>query len=697
LRDNQSVGTFVNNIFKPYIMRNKYIFFILAIGLLISPNLFSQDNKPDWRKLHYLSEEEMNQPFDASRDFYITDPPAGDIRNVAEYDQMQGVLIRYPFGIPIELVREMAEDVEVVTIVANPAQQQTVLSQYENANVNTDNCSFLIAPSDSYWTRDYGPWFVFDGNDEPGIVNFPYNRPRPNDNDIPIRVAEMLGIDLYGMNLISTGGNYMTDGMGISASTELVLEENPTLSEQEVDNLVSDYLGIEQYDIVTDPLGDYIKHIDCWGKFLSPGKVIIGQVPESDNRYADFEAAANYFATTNSSLGKPYKVYRVFTPATSYPYTPYTNSLILNKKVLVPVSGNQWDDEAIASYQEAMPGYEIIGITYSGWIDTDALHCRTKGIADLGMLYIQHVPITGLAPVQDSYELTAEITAASGQPLDSDSVLIYYSINGGEYFTSTMAHETGKTWTGSITGVDGGDQVSYFLFAKDESGRRATNPYIGQPDPYQFTVFGTQTGDLTFNPDSVIFQTMDELYEGIPLDIINVKNHPVTIDYITSESYDVYFWFVEEMPGLPYVLAANDTLKLRIMSSIPVKSLDSWLVDTLFVQVQEDIYQEPIVFNSDIISAQIETKMPDVGVFPNPFNSQLNFEFEVINQENVQLFIYDASGKLIYKTNKNFLPGKQKIMWDGNNLEGKQTPTGSYFYQLLVGEKQKSGKVILSR
>ena len=105
-----------------------------------------------------------------------------------------------------------------------------------------------------------------------------------------------------------------------------------------------------------------------------------------------------FLPTSNSSLGMPYEVYRVYTPATSYPYTPYTNSLILNKKVFVPVSGNQWDDEAIASYQEAMPGYEIIGINYNGWIDTDALHCRTKGIADLGMLYIQHIPVLGTVP-----------------------------------------------------------------------------------------------------------------------------------------------------------------------------------------------------------------------------------------------------------------------------------------------------------
>ena len=59
----------------------------------------------------------------------------------------------------------------------------------------------------------------------------------------------MLGIDLYGMNLIETGGNYMTDGMGKSASTDLVLEENPTLTQEDIDELVLDYLGVNQYSL----------------------------------------------------------------------------------------------------------------------------------------------------------------------------------------------------------------------------------------------------------------------------------------------------------------------------------------------------------------------------------------------------------------------------------------------------------------
>jgi agmatine/peptidylarginine deiminase len=105
-------------------------------------------------------------------------------------------------------------------------------------------------------------------------------------------------------------------------------------------------------------------------------------VPESDYRYADFEFVANYFALQTSSWGDPYQVYRVYTPG-DYPYTPYTNSLILNKKVFVPITGSQWDDEALLAYQAAMPGYEIVGIMHDTWETTDALHCRAKGIADV--------------------------------------------------------------------------------------------------------------------------------------------------------------------------------------------------------------------------------------------------------------------------------------------------------------------------
>ena len=39
------------------------------------------------------------------------------------------------------------------------------------------------------------------------------------------------------------------------------------------------------------------------------------------------------------------------------------------------------DDDAIEVYQEAMPGYEILGLPDRE--STDALHCRVKGIPDI--------------------------------------------------------------------------------------------------------------------------------------------------------------------------------------------------------------------------------------------------------------------------------------------------------------------------
>ena len=115
-----------------------------------------------------------------------------------------------------------------------------------------------------------------------------------------------------------------------------------------------------------------------------------------------------YYASQTCSYGTPFQVFRVYTPNDQ----PYTNSIILNKKVIVPITGSSWDDDALQSYEDAMPGYEVVGMTGS-WESTDALHCRAKGIADVSMLHIHHLPILGDQPVQTNYQIQAELTAHS--------------------------------------------------------------------------------------------------------------------------------------------------------------------------------------------------------------------------------------------------------------------------------------------
>ncbi len=447
---------------------------------------------PDWRKLHYLSEEEMKTPVRRHNlNFSESPAPTEAPRFVAEFEPMQGVTIRYPLGIPVSLVKSLAENCRVYCIVQS-SSQSSARSSFMNAGVNMDQVTFVIAKSDSYWVRDYGPWYIFAGK-QPAIVDNVYNRPRQNDDAIPSAFATYLGLPLYSMNLVHTGGNMMQDGRGHAVSDNLVVTENNN-DEATVRKLMLDYLGIDNYHITIDPQNDYIAHVDCWGKYLAPDKILIAKLPKTDSRYENYEAVANYFATTNCCWGYPYKVYRVEEPGGST-VAPYTNSLILNKHVYVPMGSNStYNELALQVYRDAMPGYEVEGVYNTSnsiqWLNTDALHCRTRGVMDFDMLFVDHQDVLyGTQDCTDSIAVTSKFIAYSGASLKEDSLLVYYSIDNGPYQIAHM-RPTGAPdeYVGYIKGYHQASEVDYYVFGADESGHRYQQPVFGELDPHHFTV-----------------------------------------------------------------------------------------------------------------------------------------------------------------------------------------------------------------
>ena len=208
---------------------------------------------------------------------------------------------------------------------------------------------------------------------------------------------------------------------------------------------------------------------------------------------------------------------------------------------------SQWDDEALAAYEEAMPGYEVVGFTGS-WQSTDALHCRTKGIADIGMLHIHHVALLGDQPVQAEYPVEATIKTLSDQPLYSDSAIIYYRINGAEWEMANMVNSGGQIWSGIIPGASPGSEIEYYLYVADESGRRETHPFIGEPDPHTFFVGEQAFAQIIIDPTSIevtapVGQSTDANFNisnigGIDLNFTIETNTAVleSLDYYVDDS-----------------------------------------------------------------------------------------------------------------------------------------------------------------
>ena len=82
--------------------------------------------------------------------------------------------------------------------------------------------------------------------------------------------------------------------------------------------------------------------------------------------------------------------------------------------------------------------------------------------------------------------------------------------------------------------------------------------------------------------------------------------------------------------------------------------------------------------------------------YPNPFNPSTSITFDLPEQSNVNLNIYNALGQLVKSYSYNNYPaGSYKVRWNGKNVFGQPLSAGVYIYQLRAGKFVKSRKMIL--
>jgi len=619
-----------------------------------------------------------------------TDPPSAPVRAVAEYEPASAVIIRYPLGIPTSFVALLSQEIEVICIVSSSWQQNQAQNSFNSAGVNNDNLSFIIANTDSFWTRDYTSWFVINGDQQMSVLDFEYNREtRPNDNLFPQAFAQEYDYPYYAMNLMQTGGNFMTDGYGIAVSSHIAYTENgnnPTF----VNNTMQNYMGIDDYMVIQDPNGTYIDHVDCWGKFLDVDKVLIRELPPYEDQYEQVEAVADYFASTNSAWGYPYEVIRVYTPDDQ----PYTNSLILNDRVFVPLMNSIWDDDALEVYENAMPGYRIYGVynnTYQSWQSTDALHCRTHEIPDRGMLSIQHYPYFGSVD-DELVTIQATITALSGEEIYADSTIVYYkAVNAANWQYSSLEYQGNDLWSTEIGPFATNQMIQYYLHSADESGRSEDYPYAGSADPFEF-IYTAENPNML--PPEIEFSPVLSIQSNqLPLELTCNVTDPNDDLAVVNLWYDVNgmhrtrpfnnvsddFFSIEW--DIAYDSSGDDNISYRI------EAIDS----TGLITVTPDYPLNIVVSNDD---NEVSPAYGFTSAYPNPFNDSLNIVFKT-KTNNQTIKIYNLKGQLVKKIKSNSQSDiTTNVKWNGEDRSGNRVSSGVY-YMVLESEGVRDLKKVL--
>ncbi len=463
-----------------------------------------------------------------------TRSPAQPARMIAEWEPAWGTLIRWPLGIPSSLVVELARDDTLYTLVETTSAENQARNTFQNWGVAMEHVVFIRSQVYSMWTRDWGPLSIFDGNGQIGITDpwfdgYPWisgcNRsdtPPPlvaatrvnesslaaatpiggsarvrgergyeEDDAINATLAEFFGWPLHQIPAYCTGGNIMTDGFGAAMSTWLMYQENaPHMTENQFRDRASEYLGIETYTFVEKPEVHGIQHIDCYAKLLDPETVLIKEVPTWHPEYGCCEHLVAEFAALNTCYGRPYRIIRIYCGSYSgNAVAAYTNSLILNTKVLVPLFDIASDDDALQTYADAMPGYEIIGFDYHSWYYYDALHCRTMGIFDAGMLRVTHMPLDEVVSWAPQHEITATIDDRSEAGLIADQLRVVWQLAGDAgWQTAPLTSTVADSFVASIPGQPPASRVNYYLAAADNSGRNETLPPSAPGGYYSYLV-----------------------------------------------------------------------------------------------------------------------------------------------------------------------------------------------------------------
>lgn len=307
------------------------------------------------------------------------------------------------------------------------------------------------------------------------------------DDDTNIDFAYHMGWEVLDVPLYFTGGNMMTDGYGTGVSTAVMIHENG-MTAGEFAAIAQQTMGFSTYHILDNPNIESIQHIDCNAKFLDAETVMVKELDPANPEYACLEALADTFTGMQTWAGRPFRVCRVFCPAIdgpsweTYPTAAYTNSLILNGRIYVPQYGIAGDAGAIQAYQDALPGYEVLGFAYENWYGEDALHCRTMGIFDPQMLHIQHAALRDedAAPgVTLPVMITVMDYSLSG--IVEGSVLLKWRYSDESEWQTVPFEETrdAAVYTADLPPLNENTTVHYCIAADSNAGRTGKHPGAG--------------------------------------------------------------------------------------------------------------------------------------------------------------------------------------------------------------------------
>jgi agmatine deiminase len=301
------------------------------------------------------------------------------------------------------MVHALHSSEKVFINVCDAEHEALVRTHLAKAHAYSDHVTFFHIPTNEPWCRDHGPIFLTrKETPKMAIVNWGYNAwgwkypPFEDDDAVPTRVAEQLGMPVFEPGMVLEGGSIDVNGAGTLLTTKSCLlnpNRNPDLKQKEIEQHLRDFLGVKHVLWLGDGIegDDTDGHVDDITRFVGPSSVVTAIEEDPNDRNHDpLEANLALLQAMEAQDGTPLTIHTLPMPrkiARDGQRLPasYANFYIANRVVLLPVFKDTHDKWAVAVLQKVFPTRKVVPIDCRELIwGLGAFHCLTQQQPQVG-------------------------------------------------------------------------------------------------------------------------------------------------------------------------------------------------------------------------------------------------------------------------------------------------------------------------
>jgi len=296
-----------------------------------------------------------------------------------------------------EFIKVISEGELVRINVKNEQMAAFAKQQLLVAGVDLRRIEFFEFETNDAWCRDHGPAFLINTETkQKAIVDWGYNAwgnkypPFDLDDVIPTKIGERFGLPVYHPGIVMEGGSVDFNGAGTlitSTACLLNVNRNPHLNQQQIEEYLQNYYGVEQVLWVGEGIigDDTDGHIDDTVRFVNEDTVVT--VIEEDKNDANFQLLQDNLEMLKKMRlpnGKQLNIVELPMPREviyedQHLPASYANFYIANSAVVMPTFRCDRDAIALDILQGCFPDRKVVGIDSTDIIwGLGSFHCLSQ-------------------------------------------------------------------------------------------------------------------------------------------------------------------------------------------------------------------------------------------------------------------------------------------------------------------------------